>query len=110
MGRVLREDLVLSPRYLEILATLIAYVDVEPRVAQVSATGDTFLTQQRRTNSLCPMWHAWAFALRREHYQERRPIIDEYLRARKSTENKGQSVRTDRPRSCRNDLSGRPGL
>jgi hypothetical protein len=73
------EDLVLSPRYLEIMATLISHVDAEPRVVQVSATGDTILTEEFRTDALYPMWHAWGFALRREHYQERRPIVDKYL-------------------------------
>ena len=73
------EDLVLSPRYLEIMAALIGHVDAEPRVAQVSATGDTILTEEMSADALYPMWHAWGFALRREHYQERTPIVERYL-------------------------------
>jgi hypothetical protein len=75
------DDFVLSARYLEIMATLISYVDAEPRIVQVSATGDTILGKESGTDTLYPMWHAWAFALRREHYQERSAIVDEYLRA-----------------------------
>ncbi len=73
------EDLVLSSRYLEILATLISFVDAEPRVVQVSATGDTILTKDMRTDALYPMWHAWGFALRRDHFRERTTIVNKYL-------------------------------
>ena len=40
------------------MATLISHVDAEPRVVQVSATGDTILTEEMRSDALYPMWHA----------------------------------------------------
>ncbi len=75
------EDFVLAPTYLDVLSRLIDHVGPEWRVVQVSATGDTMLPERRDTDVLVPMFHAWAFALRRSHYLERKGIIDAYLEA-----------------------------
>jgi len=77
----LEEDFVLAPSYLEVMSRLIGHVDAECRIVQVSATGDTLLPETTDADDLRPMFHAWAFALRRSHYLERRGIIDAYLAA-----------------------------
>lgn len=77
----LEDDYVLSPLYTEALSALLDYVTPFDRIAIASATGDTRVARDRGLDTLYPMDHAWAFALRRSHYEERRPIIDRYLAA-----------------------------
>ncbi len=73
------EDFELAPSYLEVMTELIAHVHAEGRIVQVSATGDTMVPEATDAEVLRPMFHAWAFALRRSHYLERKAIIDAYL-------------------------------
>ena len=73
------EDFVLAPRYLEVMNGLIAHVDAEPGIVQASATGDTVAPRVRGEDALCPVFHAWAVALRRAHYLERKRNVDAYL-------------------------------
>ncbi len=50
------EDIVLVPRYLEVMNGLIAHVDAEPGIVQVSATGDTVAPGSRLFDfGLCPI-------------------------------------------------------
>lgn len=73
------DDYVLASNYLESLIHTIDSVRHDPRVAVVSATGDALGPKTRGQDSLYPMDHAWAFALRRSHHEERRPHIRAYL-------------------------------
>lgn len=73
------DDYVLAPNYLEVLSHVMASVRHDPRVAVVSATGDALGDRTRGEDSLYPMDHAWAFALRRSHHEERRPFVRAYL-------------------------------
>ncbi|MEJ3403526.1 hypothetical protein WDJ51_02155 [Rathayibacter sp. YIM 133350] len=75
----LEEDFVLEARYVSTIRTLIRHVHSEQMIVAVSATGDTRSPRIRAEPTLYPMDHAWAFALRREHYLGRRAIVDAYL-------------------------------
>lgn len=78
-GLFLEEDFVLYPMYLEAMSQLVAHVDSHGKVAVVSATGDTRTPLTRGKNELYPQTHLWAFALRRSHYEARRPLLAPFL-------------------------------
>lgn len=73
------DDYVLAHDYVENLAHVISRVDHDERVAVVSATGDSWGNRCRGEDSLYPMNHAWAFALRRSHHLERQDLLSTYL-------------------------------
>lgn len=75
----LEDDFVLAPNYFEAAHSLISSVDRDERVVVVSATGDVLGAKTRGVDSMYPMDHAWAFALRRSHHLERRRHISAYL-------------------------------
>lgn len=73
------DDYVLAPNYMENLEHVVASVDHDERIAVVSVTGDSWGIHQRGIDSLYPMNHAWAFALRRSHHVERHALMETYL-------------------------------
>lgn len=75
----LEDDFVLAPNYFAALERVIDYVGPNERVAIASATGDTRIEPTRGDDTLYPMDHAWAFALRRSHYVERQHLLGHYV-------------------------------
>ena len=75
----LEDDFVLAPNYFAALERVIDYVGPNERVAIASATGDTRIEPTRGDDTLYPMDHAWAFALRRSHYVERQHLLGRYV-------------------------------
>lgn len=73
------DDYVLAPNYMENLIHVVDKVEHDEKVVVASATGDSWSPANRGGDSLNPMYHAWAFALRRTHHVERRALIKTYL-------------------------------
>ena len=75
----LEEDLLMKRNYFDELTkiknTLISYDDV----AMFSASGDSARYFTRQVGQFKPMNHFWNYALRREHYLERRALLSEYI-------------------------------
>jgi hypothetical protein len=73
------DDYVLGTNYIENLIHVVEKVDHDERVVVASATGDSWGSDHRGGDSLYPMNHAWAFALRRSHHVERGTHVAAYL-------------------------------
>lgn len=78
-GAFFEEDFVLEHNHLEILSFAIQLVQDHEDVAVVSVSGDSMVSRQRGLWTLYPLNHLWAYALRRDHYRERQPLLDDYL-------------------------------
>jgi hypothetical protein len=78
----LEDDLVLSPRYLTVIRSLLDIARLDRRVAYVSAYGNMWASlneQRKRRRELQHMHENWGFAMTREAWLEERPFREHYL-------------------------------
>nr|WP_156387687.1 glycosyltransferase [Methylobacterium sp. Leaf399] len=79
------DDLVPSPRYIEILDRLIEQALGDERIGMVSAYGSnvvvTVEAQERSKTALGRMHHNWGFGLTRRHWRERNELVRPYIDA-----------------------------
>jgi len=72
------EDLILHEHYLKQILQLISAVENYSDIVQVDATGDVKYKKSRSDFSLFVPAHNWGFALRAEHYFERKTLLNKY--------------------------------
>ncbi len=72
------EDLILHEHYLKQIMQLISAVENYSDIVQVDATGDVKYKKPRSDLSLFIPAHNWGFALRGEHYFERKALVNKY--------------------------------
>lgn len=78
----LEDDLVLAPRYLGVMETLIDLARHDKRIGYVAAYGHHWvpLAEQRRAPSRYVLLeHNWAFALMRRQWRRNKPYVEAYL-------------------------------
>ena len=79
----LEDDLVLDPRYLRTLESLIALARADKRIGYVAAYGHHWVPlseQRRQPERYVLLEHNWGFALMRRQWLRNKPYVDQYLR------------------------------
>jgi hypothetical protein len=79
----LEDDLVLCPWYVEVIRALLARFEKQPRVGMVGAYGAvphwSVEQQHARRRELELLGHHWGYAFRRDCWEARLPLWDEYI-------------------------------
>lgn len=79
----LEDDLVLSPRFVEVTGQLLGFAEIDPRIAYVSACGNLWADknqQHKHSRDLMPMHENWGAAMTRTSWLAEREFRQSYMK------------------------------